>query len=156
MKPLRHPGVNATVEQVHPMGDFVVVKPLLEDERTPGGIFLPDNLRAPERGLRRGLVVAVGKGDPLITWQCSCGSMKRTIVWSNGHDTTGAPGDCEACGKDDLVIVMTSHASMEVRPGDEVIYPRVPANMARIGDTDYVFLREEQHAWAVIERNQHE
>ena len=47
---------------------------------------------------------------------------------------------------------------MHVKPGDEVIYTRVPANNVRLNQQysfsreEYVFLHEEQHVVAVIER----
>jgi co-chaperonin GroES (HSP10) len=39
-----------------------------------------------------------------------------------------------------------------VKPGDEVIYPRVPANDLRINGEEYTMLHEEQHCLAVVER----
>ena len=45
--------------KVRPLADRVLIKPLEEDDKTPGGIILPDT--AKEKPMR-GRVVAVGKG----------------------------------------------------------------------------------------------
>ncbi len=45
--------------QLQPLGDRVIVQPLKEEERTAGGIYLPDT--AKERP-QQGKVVAVGPG----------------------------------------------------------------------------------------------
>jgi chaperonin GroES len=45
--------------KVRPLADRVLVKPLEEEDKTPGGIILPDT--AKEKPMR-GEVVAVGKG----------------------------------------------------------------------------------------------
>ena len=45
--------------KVRPLADRVLIKPLEEDDKTPGGIILPDT--AKEKPMRGG-VVAVGKG----------------------------------------------------------------------------------------------
>jgi len=45
-----------------PLNDYVLIEPLESDEKTAGGIFLPDAAR--ERPTQ-GLIVAVGPGSPL-------------------------------------------------------------------------------------------
>ncbi len=45
---------------LRPLGDRVVVKPLEEEERTKGGIVLPDTAKEKPQ---RGEVMAVGPGD---------------------------------------------------------------------------------------------
>jgi chaperonin GroES len=49
-----------TMKQVQPLGDRVVVKPKLREEKTKGGIFLPDTA-SKERPMQ-GNVLAVGQG----------------------------------------------------------------------------------------------
>ncbi len=44
---------------IKPLADRVVVKPLEEDERTPGGIILPDTAKEKPQ---RGKIVAAGPG----------------------------------------------------------------------------------------------
>lgn len=46
--------------KLKPLGDRVVVKPLEEEERTKGGIVLPDTAKEKPQ---HGAVVAVGPGD---------------------------------------------------------------------------------------------
>lgn len=46
--------------KLRPLGDRVVVKPLEDEERTKGGIVLPDTAKEKPQ---RGEVVAVGPGD---------------------------------------------------------------------------------------------
>ncbi|HID05522.1 MAG TPA: co-chaperone GroES, partial [Armatimonadetes bacterium] len=43
--------------KVRPLGDRVLVKPLEEEERTPGGIILPDTAKEKPQ---EGKVIAVG------------------------------------------------------------------------------------------------
>ena len=45
--------------KIKPLADRVVVKPLEEEEKTPGGIILPDTAKEKPQ---RGQVVAVGPG----------------------------------------------------------------------------------------------
>lgn len=47
---------------LRPLGDKVVVKPSQEEEKTPGGILLPDTAK---KKPQEGKVVAVGKGRVL-------------------------------------------------------------------------------------------
>jgi len=45
--------------KVRPLGDRVIIKPLPQDEKTKGGIILPDTAKEKPQ---QGEVVAVGKG----------------------------------------------------------------------------------------------
>ena len=47
---------------IHPLGDRVVVKPLEAEEKTKGGIVLPDTAKEKPQ---EGKIVAVGKGKVL-------------------------------------------------------------------------------------------
>ena len=47
---------------IHPLGDRVVIKPLEAEERTKGGIVLPDTAKEKPQ---EGKVLAVGKGKIL-------------------------------------------------------------------------------------------
>jgi chaperonin GroES len=53
--------VKETVMQWEPLGDQILVRPLVSPDRTAGGLFVPDESR--ERP-QRGVVVAVGAGAP--------------------------------------------------------------------------------------------
>lgn len=48
--------------KLKPLGDRVVVKPIEQDEKTPGGIVLPDTAKEKPQ---RGEVLAVGNGKLL-------------------------------------------------------------------------------------------
>jgi co-chaperonin GroES (HSP10) len=71
------------------------------------------------KGLRRGRVVAVGRGDKILCGPCACEGRR---------------------------------AEMNVHAGDEVVYPRVPANDVVINGEEYTFLHEEQHVLAIVEK----
>ena len=45
--------------KIEPLGDRVVIKPMKEEEKTKGGIFLPDTAKEKPQ---RGIVEAVGPG----------------------------------------------------------------------------------------------
>ena len=115
MKAILHMDIPCELEHLTPLYDFVLVKRLKDKECTESGlVWLPDNARNPEQGLRRGVVLKVGPGDK--------------------HPAGG-------------------RLPMNAAPGDEIVYPRVPANDIRLNGEEYVFLHEEQHILAVIERN---
>lgn len=132
MKPLRYPETTATVEQLRPLGDLVLVRPLPEAEKI-GQIFLPDNARNPERGLRRGVVVACGPGDMRHDFE-----LKALDV---------PPELSKPCTD----FSWWPRHAMHVKPGDIVIYPRVPANGVTIDGAEHFLIHEEQHVLAVIE-----
>lgn len=48
--------------EIKPLGDRVVVKPLQAEEKTKGGIFIPDTAKEKPQ---EGKIVAVGKGKVL-------------------------------------------------------------------------------------------
>lgn len=50
------------LEKLRPLGDRVVVKVDEADDKTPGGIIIPDNAKEP---LTRGILIAVGPGKML-------------------------------------------------------------------------------------------
>src|ERR1700739_2945562 len=52
--------------KIHPLDDRVVVEPLEAEEKTPGGILLPDTAKQKPQ---RGRVVAVGPGTLLDSGQ---------------------------------------------------------------------------------------
>lgn len=124
MKPLRYPEVNANTSQLSPLGDLVLVR-LLPEKEKEASIVLPDIAHNPERGLRRGVVIACGPGDKVTEgWDVPGG---RANTWKR-HP-------------------------MHVRPGDEIIFPRVPANVVNIGGEELILCHEQQHILAVIERD---
>lgn len=57
---------------VRPLHDQIFLKPNLDPEKSPGGIFIPDTARSK---LGEGIVVAVGPGKVL-----DCGKFRETEV----------------------------------------------------------------------------
>jgi co-chaperonin GroES (HSP10) len=156
---------------IQPLGDLVLVKRLPDSEKTPSGmIWLPNtrNEKNPAQGPRRGVVVAVGPGDrELLLW---CGNDKWVRDRSSGFCegdlrptfayvlANGIPA-CPQCGGSMYIVAGANtvphdklHRPMHVEVGDEVIYNRAPANDVSINGEEYVFIHEEQHLLAVIEK----
>jgi len=160
VKPLRHVGVDSPIEHVRPLGDFVLVRPLkLDAETYSGALVLPESARIPERGLRRGVVVACGPGDKAMGLRCNdCMADYTSTLKQIGESQIFAASSCPRCGSttrhwivNQYLEIVETRRPMHVKPGDTVVYPRVPANGARIGNEDLVLLHEQQHILAVIE-----
>lgn len=154
MKPLREVGISVPVESVHPVGDLVLVKPEPESEKV-GHIFLPETARDKERGTRRGTVVACGPGDRAPLFECrDCGLPYASTMERIGEGETFKVASCPYCGCSDRYLharELAEARAMHVKPGDTVIFPRVPANRVVIDGEEMVFLHEQQHVLAVIE-----
>jgi chaperonin GroES len=83
-----------------PLADRVVVKPLEDEDKSPGGIFLPDT--AKEKPMK-GEIVAAGPG---------------------GLNDKG------------------ERVKLEVKKGDVVIYGKYSGTEFKMGDQEYLILRE--------------
>ena len=59
LEQLKHFNFNITMSKIQPLADRVLVKPMAAEEKTIGGIIIPDS--AKEKPLR-GEVIAVGEG----------------------------------------------------------------------------------------------
>lgn len=148
------------MQNVKPCGDYVLVKRLPD---VAGLLWLPQRVKNELQRLKRGLVVAVGAGDPLITVKCAgCGAERQRVgLLGFGHSDFGRlpvkTGTCDACGSTSLdmtgvdCLPVVGRVPMAVAVGDEILYWRSPANDVRINGEDYVFLHEEQHLVAVLE-----
>lgn len=79
--------------KVRPLGDRVLVKPLEEEERTPGGIILPDTAKEKPQ---EGKVIAVGPGR----------------ILDNGERRPVAV-------KENDIIIYSKYAGTEIRIGGE-------------------------------------
>ena len=160
--------IELDIEALQPMGDFVLVRQIRPDEgliAAPGRRPTEDGrwVDADPSGLRRGGVLAVGPGDPLVTLRClACGAerTKRALMAFTHMMSIRAEiamGVCR-CGEKQAMVVGESRRQMGVEVGDEVLYTRVPANNVRLNSQysfcrdEYVFLHEEQHIFAVIEK----
>ncbi|KUK35936.1 MAG: chaperonin GroES [Thermacetogenium sp.] len=83
-----------------PLGDHVLVKPLSKEEKTEGGIYLPDTAKEKPQ---EGEVIAVGPGRLL----------------ENG-----------------------TRVQPEVKVGDKVIYAKYGGTEIKLGDVEYLIMRE--------------
>lgn len=83
-----------------PLGDHVLVKPLSNEEKTEGGIYLPDTAKEKPQ---EGEVIAVGPGRLL----------------DNG-----------------------TRVQPEVKAGDKVIYAKYGGTDIKVGDVEYLIMRE--------------
>jgi len=55
--------------QIKPLSDHILIKPTLEDEKTKGGIFIPET--ADKSSPEEGTVIAVGPGKRLVSGERS-------------------------------------------------------------------------------------
>ncbi len=84
---------------IKPLGDKVVIKPLQEDEKTKGGIVLPDT--AEKEKPEKGEIVAVGPGKILRSGQHRPMSVKKgDIVLFTKY----SPNEVKVNGKEVLII----------------------------------------------------
>ena len=126
------PDIPADLAKLRPYGDFVLIKRLREKEYA-GAIWIPEeSLRSMNTGIRRGVVLAIGPGDKL--WE------KWTHYSDSVHPRQLWP--LEYSGK---------RCGMDVQVGDEVLYPRTPANEVRLNGEEYCFIHEEEIR-AVLEK----
>lgn len=64
MKPILERNIDAVIERLRPLHDFVLVQRIIEDKPAPDSLLvLPDAAKRPVMGLRRGVAVRVGRGD---------------------------------------------------------------------------------------------
>lgn len=87
---------------IKPLGDKVVIKPLQEDEKTKGGIVLPDT--AEKEKPEKGEVIAVGPGKILRSGQRLPMSVKKGDVVLF---TKYSPNEVKLNGKEVLIISET-------------------------------------------------
>lgn len=154
---------NGDIEALRPLGDFVLVKPLVttndagiidpKTQRTKDGRW---RLQNRETGNRFGTVIAVGAGDRVIQLVCqSCDLPQHRI--DRGQETK--KWRCSQCGGVDLHagggdaawLADISRMPLGVSPGDVVIFPRVPANEVIINGEEFVLLHEESQIYGVVE-----
>lgn len=176
MRPLREVSIDYAPESIQLMGDFVLVKPDAP-LAMQGTIEIPDSAIAAQKeyGLQRGKVVACGPGDRVIWFVCADCGMDYTSTLDprpEGDPNCGAVrviyavASCPRCGSSSRSALLDSwcgfhgvvhhgnercNRPMHVKPGDTVIFPRVPANRVMIRGEEFVMLHEEQHVLAVIE-----
>jgi len=112
---------DATIDQVHPRKDILLVRRIPDEEITASGLVVPGIARDPKQGVRIGEVLKCGPGDTV------------------GQFATLADGQR-----------LVETIPMECKPGDRILYHRCPDNDVNIGGIDCVLLREEQHVLAIL------
>jgi len=138
--------------------DRVLVR-RIDPPRVNALVELPYQSAREKLGIQFGEVVAVGPGNTLLTYFCDHGN--RPAVLGNTAYTDRKPGapkpDCK-CGRPMEPLVYTDsgkHAStrqpLSVKPGDRVLYARVPPQEFEQDGETYTFCFEEQHILAVLE-----
>jgi hypothetical protein len=152
--------VSTEMEAMKPLGDFVLVKPLPIDDPL-SRLWLPISVKRTIMQLKLGLVVAAGDGDRLITLRCKACGTERSRLAQLGFthaEHLRAPiktSRC-SCGESAVDLVGETRAAMNVQVGDEIIYWRSPANDCFINGVEYVFLHEEQHIVAVVDKEEND
>jgi co-chaperonin GroES (HSP10) len=144
------------LDTLRPRGDFVLVR-----ENQPEGIQISSHvtitkgkvlkLNNRDKGVRRGVVVAVGRGDRIFDLTCSqCGASTR-------RTETARSWKCRKCGGklEFAWFSVTSRCPMHISPGDEIFYPQTPANDFKINGATCSFLHEETQVLGVIDKEEH-
>jgi co-chaperonin GroES (HSP10) len=155
--------ISTDLAALTPLHDFVLVQEIPPEEAI---IKSPVHMTGDYRwvsdrpkGLRRGRVVAVGKGDRLF--YMTCPKCRRPNGDTHGplceRAETAKRFVCRNCGAtlehfEQHGRAVVTRCEMYVKVGDEVIYPRVPANDVTINGDEYTFLHCEQHVLALIEQ----
>lgn len=166
------PTISADLEAIRPLGDFVLVRPLSDEE---GGKLTGTSLAELSslsefhmtadyryrwnrpRGNRFGRVIAAGPGDRMVGLMCP--RCYQVSGFRLVHiDAVRKRASCRECGSEmktafhpDFEGPVTVSAPMYCAPGDIVVFPQVPANEIEINGEKLIFLHQEQHVLAVLE-----
>lgn len=147
-RPHRAANVDTPPEAWIPRGDLVLVKRLPDKDKL-GSIFIPETSLNPERGVRRGVVVACGPGDNLLAFRCK----NHAVVSFKLRDKcSGAIPVCSICKETMVLLFSNLRCSMSVSVGDEILYWRNENGDVKFQDEEFVYLHEEQHVIAVLEK----
>jgi len=140
--------ITAALEKLKPLHDFCLVEHVPETETVlKSGLHMTGDYRwraDRPRGIRRGRVLAVGLGDRIIFAKCvQCGAEAQRVA--------GRAWRCFECGGDLESTGEVGRCEMGVKPGDIILYPRIPSNDVIINGKEYTICHEEQHVLAVIQ-----
>jgi co-chaperonin GroES (HSP10) len=125
---------DATIDQIHPRKDILLVRRIPDEEVLASGLIIPAMARDSKTGVRIGEVLKCGPGD--------------TMRWPLGQvpNMKLPPGSESRFVGHHFELTIP----MECKPGDRVAYMRCPDNDVNIGGVDCVLLREEQHVLAIL------
>jgi co-chaperonin GroES (HSP10) len=112
---------DATIDQIHPRKDILLVRRIPDEEVLASGLVIPAMARDSKTGVRIGEVLKCGPGE----------EYDSELMFDGAHRVVNLiPTECQ--------------------PGDRVAYMRCPDNDVNIGGVDCVLLREEQHVLAIL------
>jgi co-chaperonin GroES (HSP10) len=136
-------------EGAQPLGDRVLIKRLLDEDKTASGLILPTGTGNDDHNPWRGVVVACGPGDKMVRLICQTEGCGVSRFWNATRDKAN---ECIFCGRKEAHVVYEGKRDgMCVRPGDEVLFVRSPACEVMIGGELHVLIHEEQAILAVLE-----
>jgi chaperonin GroES len=101
--------------KIRPLHDWAVIKQSSGDERTAGGLYIPDSAKEKPQ---QGEVIAIGEGR----WK------------SKDEDVRSA----KKKASDDKTFVKTT-----LKPGDKVLYERYAGSKVTLNNEEFVMVREE-------------
>jgi len=111
-----------TGSNIKPLFDYVLIKPIEGESKTPSGIILPDSV---EKKSQMGEVMAVGPGD------CDC------------EDDCGCGKDCD-CGD------KKCSCGMSIKVGQKVIYKKWGGNEIKVGNEEWLLI-EQKDVMAIVQ-----
>jgi co-chaperonin GroES (HSP10) len=149
--------MTSEAQSVHPLGDYVLVKPIGDGLLNSRFILIPGAVLDESLELRKGLVIACGPGDKTYIFACvRCGKeflrLGTPPEWQDRVDRIDSPEECDECRGIEFRFVRTGRAPMYTKPGDQVIFGR--AGDVELDGEQYHIVHEEQHIWAVLDKEE--
>jgi len=104
--------------KIRPLHDWAVVRPSESEERTAGGLYIPDTAKEkPERGE----VIAIGEGR-----------------WKDKDEDNYKSRSKSKKGNEEKIFVKTT-----LKPGDRILYEKYAGSKITFNNEDLVMVREE-------------
>lgn len=116
---------SAKIADIRLLGDYCLVEKIPDDSETLGGLHIPESARDHRSGPRKGVVLAVGPGDP--------------------------DGPRNRRGGRNYKTDAKEHVPLDVKVGDKVLYSFEPQNRVKIEGRDLQLCHEEQHISLIYE-----
>ncbi len=102
--------------KIRPLHDWAVVKQSSGEERTSGGLYIPDSAKEKPQ---EGEVIAIGEGR-----------------WKSKDDDTFRSSKKK--GSEEKVFVKTT-----LKPGDKILYEKYAGSKVTVNGEEFVLVREE-------------
>ena len=94
--------------KLRPLGDHVVIRPLEAEEKTSGGIVLPDTAKEQQT---QGEVLAVGKGKVLTSGKVSTVAVKKgdTVIYGKyaGNDVKVDGEELKIVSENEILAIVS-------------------------------------------------